>query len=108
MASRQLAKPASGSTAEICRFGGVGACRRRVEPFAPAGGVLGDRGADRKTGAGTARRAVSAAGRRLRRELRGLRVGQYRPTAEDPSANELGVAAGTEETHLACRPICRA
>ena len=57
---------------------------------------------------GPARRGVPAAGRRLRGELRGLRIGQHRQAPEDSAADEPGAAAGHEEAHHPGRPVRRA
>ena len=108
LAPRQLAQPPRHPAAQVHGPGCSGARGGGVEPAAAAGGVLGGRGAAREARAGAARRAVPAAGRRLRRELRGLRVGQHRQAPEDSLADEPGAAAGLEETHHPRRPVRRA
>ena len=107
LASGQLAQPACRPAAQVRRSGRAGARGGRLEPAAAAGRVLGSRGAARQARAGAARRAVPAAGRRLRRELRGLRVGQHRQAPEDPAADEPGAAAGLEEAHHSRGPLRR-
>ena len=104
LAPGELARPRGDPAAEIRRSGRARAGRRLLEPPAADRGVLGDRGAARAAGRGAARRGVPAAGRRLRRELRRLRVGQHRQAAEDPAADEPGAAAGLEEADHPRRP----
>ena len=53
---------------------------------------------------GPARRALPAPGRRLRRDLRGLRVRQDRQEAEDPAADEPGAGLRPEEAGHPRRP----
>ena len=79
---------------------------RRSGAVAPAaaGRVLGNRGAEGAHRGGAARRALRAAGRRLRGELRGLRVRQDRQEAEDPAADEPGARLRPEEAGRAHRP----
>ena len=60
---------------------------------------LRERLADAQRGA-----QVPAHGRRLRRDLRRVRVGQDRQEAQDPAADEPGAVARPEEAHHSRRP----
>src|SRR5260370_9803754 len=84
LAPGQLANPPRDPATPVRRPTSAGARRSGVGPAAALGGVLGNRGAAREAGSSAARGAVPAAGRRLRREFRGLRIRQYRPAAQDP------------------------
>ena len=81
LASRELAQPSRGPAAQLCRPRALEravAALSRLPPLVVSWEVEALRA---KLAPGAARRAVPAAGRRLRRELRGLRIGQYRAGA---------------------------
>src|SRR5208283_1261076 len=107
LAPGELAQLPRHAATEVLRPGGAGAGGSRLEPAAAAGGVVGNRGAARQAGAGATGRTIPAAGWGLRGELRGLRIGQYRQTIENPAADELGAAAGFEKAHHSRRQIRR-
>src|ERR1039458_5950793 len=97
LASHQLARPRSGTTAEIRRPARAGTCGGLFGPIAAARGLLGNRGLAIQAGAGAARRTIPAARRGLRREFRRLRIRQHRAAAEDSVTDEPGASAGPEE-----------
>ncbi len=104
MAPGELASQAGAAAAELRRSAAVERVVAALSPAAADRGLLGDRGAARAARRGAARRALPAAGRRLRRELRRLRVRPDRAEAQDPAADEPGAAARTEEADRPRRP----
>ena len=100
----ELDVPTRAAAADLPGPGRAGARRRRAGPAAADRRVLGGRGAQAADRRGPARRAVPAAGRRLRRDLRRLRLGPDRPQAQDPAADEPGAAARHEEAGDPRRP----
>ena len=71
-------------------------------------GVLGGRSAARAAGRGAARRGLPAPGRRLRGELRRLRIRHHRQQAQDPAADEPGAGAGRKKPVIRVGPLRRA
>src|SRR5580658_2461840 len=97
LASRKLAHEGCTTAAalrrpRLTRKGGGAA----VAPAAHRG-VLGSGRRARAPGGGAARGCLPAAGRRLCRDLRGLRIRPDRPQAQDPAADEPGAAAWRQE-----------
>ncbi len=102
MASGRLAGPSCPAAAEVQesrppRTGGGAALEAATHR-----GVVGDRRAARKTGRRATRAGLPPPGRRLRGNLRGVRVRPDREEAQDPVADESRAAARTQETDHPC------
>ncbi len=98
LASCELAVEARGAAAELPRCGCARACRGRPESTAAYRDFVGNRFSRRRNCSRPARRSFHPAGRRLRRDLRRMHLGEHRREAQDPVTDEPRHALRPQET----------